>query len=627
MIKMLSVLLCLLLLTGCGTEPSTPTETTQIPTEAAQATAAPTEPKALYDPGSQIEALTAGSVKAYALGRTGLTDIRALGSDLLLFGEECLLKVGGEPLHILAEAALEFPIFASDPAVQVSEKGITYFDFTRTQLVYLDTSLREVSRLDLPEGMTGSPALSRDRKNLYYLTDTALRTLNLESGIDRLVKEMSFCSQSITALHCDDSILECSVTDENGNWRALFLKVSTGEQVAENSSYVTLQTSGDRYFVTVMDGTYPEKLTGTADSQPLSLHCPHLREDLFPVLNRNGLLTIAGDGDALAFDYFDLTCGARTASLTLPERFFPLAVLGETEEDCLWFLIYDSENRRDTLCRWDLTQSAVADDTAYLGIRRTRETPDTQALADCARLAEEIGNRHQLDILIWTDASDAAPQDYTLIPEHQSVVLLDALTRLDAALSHYPKGFLRESSSEMGDGILRIGLVREIQGDSNQLTLDSASGIQYWDEAMNPYIQLQISTNMEQHLHHELFHIAESRIFSSSQAFDDWEDLNPEGFTYSYNYLDYQSRTDLELVDGEGRAFIDFYATTFPREDRARIMEYAMMPGNEACFESPILQAKLRCVCIGIREAFRLKKTDTVLLWEQYLQEPLNFKK
>ena len=65
------------------------------------------------------------------------------------------------------------------------------------------------------------------------------------------------------------------------------------------------------------------------------------------------------------------------------------------------------------------------------------------------------------------------------------------------------------------------------------------------------------------------------------------------------------------------------YSMSFPKEDRARIMEYAMMPGNEAYFKSSTMQSKLKTVCKGIREAFGLKKYAEPLPWEQYLKKPL----
>ena len=61
------------------------------------------------------------------------------------------------------------------------------------------------------------------------------------------------------------------------------------------------------------------------------------------------------------------------------------------------------------------------------------------------------------------------------------------------------------------------------------------------------------------------------------------------------------------------------YSMSFPGEDRARVMEYAMMSGNDAFFESDTMQAKLQMICKGIRAAFGLKKYTEPLLWEQYL--------
>ena len=52
-------------------------------------------------------------------------------------------------------------------------------------------------------------------------------------------------------------------------------------------------------------------------------------------------------------------------------------------------------------------------------------------------------------------------------------------------------------------------------------------------------------------------------------------------------------------------------------------MEYAMLEGFGRCFESEIMQSKLRKLCLGIRQAFDLKAYGDVLPWEQYLQEPL----
>ena len=63
---------------------------------------------------------------------------------------------------------------------------------------------------------------------------------------------------------------------------------------------------------------------------------------------------------------------------------------------------------------------------------------------------------------------------------------------------------------------------------------------------------------------------------------------------------------------------------SFPKEDRARIMEYACMDGNESYFTSKTMQKKLRTLCHGIREAYGLADHPEALLWEQYLESPLH---
>ena len=624
--KVILTLLCLLLLTGCGSEPPPATEPTVPPTEPTEATAAPTEPASLYDGHSEIEQLSGGAVKLYPLNLTGATGIVPFGEDLLLFAGNDLFRLDADRVYIKAHTCLDLPILPTDPAVQVSQKGVTYHDSLTNDLVFLDGSLKEVSRMALPEALTGNPALSSDRKNLYYFTADGLRTLNMESGIDRLVTQMSFPAQSITALHCSDTIVQCRINDETGVCASLFLDVKTGALICRADGDLHLTTLKDRYFTEITDGTYREKLTGTADSEVMMLNCPGLQTNAYPVLECGGILTLTPDTESRIVSFYDLSDGSRPYSITMPLQFSPRELTGDPVRDCIWLLGYSPEHDCDALYRWDYASSSIADDTAYLGQRRTADYPDTVGLEACAALAEEISRKHHVTVLTWLDALDSVPVEYTLEPEYQVEVLTDALNRLDTALSHYPEGFFGKAVSEMGDGELRIGLVRSISGNSKQGTPDLNNGIQYWDDSMNTYLQLPIGGNLENALHHELFHVIESRIFSSSLALDDWEKLNPKGFEYSYNYLEYESRQQDILCDDGTPAFADAYGTTFPKEDRATVFACGMMPGNEELFTSPILQAKLRAVCKGIREAYDLKKTDAVLLWEQYLEKPLKYK-
>ena len=73
----------------------------------------------------------------------------------------------------------------------------------------------------------------------------------------------------------------------------------------------------------------------------------------------------------------------------------------------------------------------------------------------------------------------------------------------------------------------------------------------------------------------------------------------------------------------ENRYFVDLYSMGYPKEDRARIMEYATLAGQADLFQSAPMQSKLRKLCQGIRKAFDLEKEPVSYLWEQYLETPL----
>ena len=59
---------------------------------------------------------------------------------------------------------------------------------------------------------------------------------------------------------------------------------------------------------------------------------------------------------------------------------------------------------------------------------------------------------------------------------------------------------------------------------------------------------------------------------------------------------------------------------SFAKEDRARILEYAVLPDCGHYFRTETMQNKLRLICDGIRQAFGLEDAQT-LIWEQYLDK------
>lgn len=611
----------LMVLCGCAA-PAAPTvgPTTPSPTAAAVVT----EPAGYYDPQGNWEMSTEGALKAYPLGRTNSLGIVPMGDSLLLFSGDdptTLTKLSGGNLYVAEAANLSCGISPTGAAIHVSETGVIYYDEWQNALIFLDDTLKETGHLALPDALMGTPLLSSDRQ-LYYCTSDALRCIDLETGLDRLVKQMYFSEQKPTALHCGDTVVVCDVEDVQGNESQLYISAEDGQLLYETLGDVQLWTNKDFYLALHQDGEYQEILLGDAEQGP-TLLTPHTYgSTVFPLLCRSGTVVATESENTVQLDYYDLRSGKRTAQIRLPG---PEPVWGlRCDGDAICFLRYDPAYECDTLYRWDTAKSAVTGETSRLSSRYTAENPDTAGLAACMETAATLSEKHGVDVLLWTTATAFQPWDYTLVPEYQVPVIRRELEELDRFLSMYPAGFLKKVAESTPSGRIRICLVRSILGNADTGSLDEAVGLQYWDDNGDVYLTLAAKSLFTQTACHEMFHIIESRVLSTCRAYDDWDQLNPKGFRYDYDYIGNLSRDDHQWTEGITRAFIDLYSMSYPKEDRARIMEFAMMPGNETYFETEIMQKKLRQLCLGIREALELEAVAETFRWEQYLEEPLH---
>ena len=611
----------LLILCGCAaqTEPAA-TNPDPVPTPTAL-------PTGIYDANSRIEKETDGAIKAYPLAFSDTVGFLPIGSDILLFSgetETTLTRLSGDTLHTTASATLRGWIRPEDPALHVHENGITYYDALENDLVYLDAQLLETRRIPLPETMYGSPALSADLKTVYYCTASGLYSRNLETNLDRLLKEMYFRNQTPVALHCDDAVIACRIEDEDNTPKQLYISTGTGILLHEVPDNFVLKTYGDFYFARHMDGIYPELLIGDSEQGPTLLTPATYNCSAFPLLEIDGTVLAAAGTGATHLDYYDLHSGKRTSSITL-DGLTDIRSISSSGPFDIWFLGYDPQTHRDVLYRWDLQKSKVCDNRNYFSARYSYDHPDLQGLVDCREIADTMSRQYGVQILLWTDATAFEPWDYTLVPEYQVSVIRENLKELDQFLSLYPEGFLQKAAERTGSGRIQICLVRSILGKEDVAgTLDEAVGLQYWDHNANSYLCLSVQPEgLFRNACHEMSHIIDSRVLTVCKAYDDWSTLNPSGFQYGYSHISNLSLDDRGWTVGTNRAFIDLYSMTYPKEDRARIMEFAVMDGYEHCFESETMQNKLRKICLGIRQAFDLEKASESLLWEQYLKHPL----
>ena len=618
------MLLLLAVLPACSLQ----REPTVLPEETFMADTVPTTiPAGICYPGSEPETSSGDALQSFPLATSDHTGFLFMGSDLLLFsGTErtTLTKYSSGNFSVSAAIQLNCILSPHGPAVQVCESGITYYDTQAHELVFLDALLEEKQRIKLPDTVDSKIAITADCRRLYYCTDRALRCMDPESGLDRLVKEMNFSGQYVSALHCSDTVVSCTVTTDGGSVRQLYLNAENGQLLAETAGDTEVFTLGNVYFASCRDRICQELLTGDSEFGPALLTPDTLKAAVFPALESGNVVLASEGSDSIRLDCYELRSGKRIASLTLEHSAPILDLRASAVPEALWFLRYDPRQDCQVLCRWDPEMSAISDSTRRLSVRYSPDKPDYNGIAVCREIADTLCQRYGVQILLWTDATAFQPQGHTLTPEYQAPLLQEELRQLETILSLYPEGFLKEAAKSTSCGFIQICLVRSIHDSGFEDCCSDTIGLQYWDDRANAYISIPSQPDLsKQSICHQLFHIIESRVMTVCKAYDSWDNLNPKGFSYSYDDMLTHEQQDSKWLEGKNRAFIDRDSMRYPREDRARIMECAMMPGNEALFESTLMQKKLRQLCLGIREAFGLKSTAKTLLWEQYLHKPL----
>ena len=610
-----------LLLFGCGRKPSD--AVTTVPSTGP--TEAPTEATGLYEPGSPLELQTSGAVKCYPLDGEDYYGVVATEKGLVLFsgaGETTLTILTGRNLTPVASAQLGCRIYPDDPGVQISDSGLGYYDGADRAIVFLDSNLQESSRIRMPEDISGSPALASDLRTIYYCVANQVRILDVQSGISRLLKQQNCISQSVTGIFCDDSVLRCRVELTEGRCTDVFISTENGQTLYSGNAVEQLHTYGSSYFAEIRRSSVQELVFGMSQSEKLSLQPPEHNTVASPVLNIGGTVIVDQTDSDCSLSYYDLNSGLRTAWLELPASKTDIRLESDPGRSCLWFLFQESGADAQLLCSWDATKSAVTDHVIYAGTYHTAQTPDTEGLSNLEAEAQRIGQEYDVNILLWNDSMDFEPSDYHFEPEFLVRAYEQSLVQLENALSRFPEGFLKKTAEQSDCGEIRIALVRAIYGDQKNGTLDQKTGLQYWLDG-DACIALVLGDGVEQNFYHELFHIIETRVYATAVTYDDWNKLNPSGFEYDYDYVANLQRQDEHYLEGANRSFIDIHSMSFPREDRARIMEYAMIKAGEDCFTSNTMQRKLKQLCLGIRKAYGLQKCADILPWEQYLEEPL----
>ncbi len=612
-------LLVCLLLVGCGT-PQADLDTTA---PAAETTTAPTTPAYHITPGGSQEEMPETVPVMRYLSIPGCFHLAPMGQDILICSEgetgTVLTLLSGTDMAPIAQRDLDVSLLDQLSSIQTAPQGVAYFEEGTREMVLLDEALREITRISAPEGLSGLPVMAEDLSTLYYCTDSAICAMDLETRLPRVLRQYSGEPLILDGVYMDGTVLKCSRYDTE--FQTLFLDAENGQLLAEKEGWYDFASWGQDYITSFWQESYNNLVFGTGDSAPQALYLPGTSQSTCLLGRSHGILNILAD-EALQLNYYDLSSGTLASTFFLDTDGFPMVADGG--DGILWLLLSDELQEDYTLYRWDTATLPTGSTECFTDTYYSRTSPDLAGIAACQETARALSEKHGVEILVWEDALSVTPWDFTLTEEYLVPVLENRLNQLDKQLDNFPEGFFQTLTEDFSG--LTISLVRQLKGNTDTGAIADAAGLQYWD-GNHAYIALSTVDSGEGNLYHELCHVLDTRIFSQSNAYDQWESLNPNGFEYDYDYIANADRNAGEYLRDAERCFIDTYSMSFPKEDRARILEYAMTGGNGAYFQSQTMQSKLRHICIGIREAFGLKKSPEAYLWEQYLSEPLAYSK
>lgn len=577
----------------------------------------------LLDEGSTLEVSTKGAISCYPLGQLSYNNILSFSDSILLVASTedttFFQKLDSSTGVITNSLELPFPLIDNDPCLSIHGSSIVCHDTINQQTLVIDDLLQIICRIPDPDGLVGIPLLSEDRNTLYYCTAASIRALDIKSGISRVLKESTYPVQTVSEILLQDSVLHCRL-EEAGNQRSLFLCTNTGNTLGVSDKIQHITSWETHFCASLEEGkNHPIIFGNSSNSQSLIL--PEYGTSTFILSNPYQILsTVPLSAGKIQLNLYDLQTGLRTASLNLSASGIPRSAVS-LSDGSIWFLKYDENYGCDTLYRWNPELSPIIDPMRYTSSHFTREAPDQPGIETCNDYVQKLVDTYGIDIRIFKGVNELQTADFRITYEHIPKVLMWELEQLEKNLNNYPEEFLQTIVQRFGG--LSICIARDTYSATSQCVPDRNCGSALFWNGSSPCIVLVAGFDTQKGLHHSLCHLIDTIVLGGSSAYDTWDQNNPTGFSYDYDYVANEARNSTAFLLDSNRYFVDMYSMSFPKEDRARIMEYAMTSEHSTLFQTEAMQNKLRTICVGIREAFHMEQCTDTFLWEQYLHKPL----
>ncbi len=239
-----------------------------------------------------------------------------------------------------------------------------------------------------------------------------------------------------------------------------------------------------------------------------------------------------------------------------------------------------------------------------------------KGLNNAKKKIKELEKTYHVRFVLSTDCKNGVldQAEYTIQTtshfDNEEKMILEGLKDIESVLKLYPQDFFKQLKTRAGDGGLYIYLVGGIDGDFSAVAYEFSL-----NNSENVVVNIN-EGNLKATFCHEVWHAIENVIVEKDgTALDDWEQYNPPKFKYReiYNGYDEDNSTNKYTYFGESNMenvyFIDAYARTFGKEDRARIVEYFMTWDKDSLKQlkkSPHIMKKIKKINEIINENFNI---------------------
>lgn len=536
---------------------------------------------------------------------------------------------------------------------------------------YLDKELSVLfESSQLTDGYS-SMAGSKEGTYFYYLDskDKNLYQYMLETQESKLIMKLdkSYENISIREVTANGKYIVASYSDSKGNLETCLIDPDKKIITAMDGVGSNIVTGQDNIYLMDSEKTSDGFLEYFAINNPRVLHKFYFDNKIegmnFYIDGEDGnLLSIKNNIDKsdeptlLTFQLYDLNKGFLTRSASI-ERQELFSYVGYKEKDADpvndWFFYspgyygfspnhkiayftYFIDNKTRVML-WDMTKeneiAMTQSGTAfYTDTDISEEDNDTYV--------EELNKKYGVTIYIRNNVVKFFP-DFAVNALYNEETTNSALKEVEKLLSRFPTGFFKDLKygSIKGLEIYLCGAL--VQGSDNGIQNPGGFALQYKGKQMI-VMDATYPQGLVQSISHEIMHAVDSKLEYmvdrgkvGKGIYTKWLTLNPKKYDYKYSYVDkegveynafnnakYTPTDEKSLDDVNNIYFIDYYANTFPIEDRARIFEYLMTADNELSYEfnSKHLKKKADLLCEMIRVAMPSIPENEVMYWEKYLK-------